>query len=107
MQTRPRWRQPWAPRWWLLAARDAAAVRGLRPDIGELRDCMPELAMRIVAIYRRFLDEPDRFTLGMVAAAAAFLLTDDSSYITGQSLRVDGGVTTDPALLAKLQGWEF
>ena len=21
--------------------------------------------------------------------------------------RVDGGVTTDPALLAKLQGWEF
>jgi NAD(P)-dependent dehydrogenase (short-subunit alcohol dehydrogenase family) len=27
------------------------------------------------------------------AKAAAFLLTEDSSYITGQSLRVDGGVT--------------
>ncbi|MCX7508820.1 Trk system potassium transporter TrkA [Delftia tsuruhatensis] len=40
-------------------ARDGAAAVGKR--IGELRDCMPELAMRIVAIYRRFLDEPDRF----------------------------------------------
>ena len=49
------------------------------------------------------LDLPEKFaemsSLGRLARAeeqakaAAFLLTDDSSYITGQSLRVDGGVT--------------
>ncbi len=49
------------------------------------------------------LDLPQKFAdmsaLGRLARAeeqakaAAFLLTDDSSFITGQSLRVDGGVT--------------
>jgi len=49
------------------------------------------------------LDLPDKFAqmsaLGRLARAeeqakaAAFLLSDDSSYITGQSLRVDGGLT--------------
>ncbi|KHQ51647.1 SDR family oxidoreductase [Mameliella alba] len=49
------------------------------------------------------LDLPQKYAdmsaLGRLARAeeqakvAAFLLTDDSSYITGQSLRVDGGVT--------------
>ncbi|MGB2067838.1 MAG: SDR family oxidoreductase, partial [Candidatus Puniceispirillaceae bacterium] len=49
------------------------------------------------------LDLPDKFAqmsaLGRLARAeeqakiASFLLSDDSSYITGQSLRADGGVT--------------
>ena len=49
------------------------------------------------------LDLPQKFadmsSLGRLAKAeeqakvAAFLLSDDSSYITGQSIRVDGGVT--------------
>ncbi|MFC3629214.1 SDR family oxidoreductase [Paracoccus angustae] len=44
----------------------------------------------------RFGDQAALKRIGRVdeqAKAAAFLLTDDSSYITGQSLRVDGGIT--------------
>jgi trk system potassium uptake protein TrkA len=40
-------------------ARAGAPAVGLQ--IAEIRERMPELVMRIVAIYRRFLDEPDRF----------------------------------------------
>ena len=32
-------------------------------------------------------------TVDEQAKVAAFLLSEDSSYLTGQSLRVDGGVT--------------
>ncbi|KWV43319.1 3-oxoacyl-ACP reductase [Rhizobium altiplani] len=44
----------------------------------------------------KFADLPALKRIGRVeeqAKAAAFLLSDDSSYITGQSLRVDGGLT--------------
>lgn len=44
----------------------------------------------------KFADQTALKRIGRVeeqAKAAAFLLTDDSSYITGQSLRVDGGIT--------------
>ena len=40
-------------------ARAGAPAVGLQ--IAQVRERMPALAMRIVAIYRRFLDEPDRF----------------------------------------------
>jgi trk system potassium uptake protein TrkA len=40
-------------------ARRGAPAVGLQ--IGALRERMPAVAMRIVAIYRRFADEPDRF----------------------------------------------
>jgi NAD(P)-dependent dehydrogenase (short-subunit alcohol dehydrogenase family) len=32
-------------------------------------------------------------TVEEIAKTAAFLLSDDSGYITGQNLRVDGGLT--------------
>lgn len=44
----------------------------------------------------RFADLPALKRIGKVeeqAKAAAFLLTEESSYITGQTLRVDGGLT--------------
>jgi NAD(P)-dependent dehydrogenase (short-subunit alcohol dehydrogenase family) len=44
----------------------------------------------------KFADQTALKRIGTVAEqakAAAFLLTEDSSYITGQTLRVDGGIT--------------
>jgi NAD(P)-dependent dehydrogenase (short-subunit alcohol dehydrogenase family) len=32
-------------------------------------------------------------SLAEIANTAAFLLSDDSGYITGQNIRVDGGIT--------------
>ncbi|HCL85641.1 MAG TPA: Trk system potassium transport protein TrkA, partial [Comamonadaceae bacterium] len=40
-------------------ARAGAPLVGMQ--IGTMRDTAPDVAMRIVAIYRRFPDEPDRF----------------------------------------------
>jgi NAD(P)-dependent dehydrogenase (short-subunit alcohol dehydrogenase family) len=40
-----------------------------------------------MSVFKRFARVEEQ------AKTAAFLLSDDSSYITGQSIRVDGGVT--------------
>ena len=45
----------------LFSVRARAGAPAVGLQIGELRQSMPDLIMRVVAIYRRFLDEPDRF----------------------------------------------
>ena len=45
----------------LFSVRARAGAPAVGRQIAELRECMPDLALRVVAIYRRFLDEPDRF----------------------------------------------
>ncbi len=45
----------------LISTRARAGAPAVGLDIKHLREQMPEVAMRIVAIYRRFADEPDRF----------------------------------------------
>lgn len=45
----------------LVAVRARAGAPMVNHTIGELRDGNPEMAVRMVAIYRRFPDEPDRF----------------------------------------------
>ncbi len=39
------------PRWWLIAARDAAGVRGLQPDMAQLRDWSNATGATGVAVY--------------------------------------------------------
>lgn len=45
----------------LVSVRARAGAPAVGLHIGLLRERMPDVAMRIVAIYRRFADEPDRF----------------------------------------------
>ncbi|OJX35382.1 MAG: Trk system potassium transport protein TrkA [Burkholderiales bacterium 68-12] len=45
----------------LVSARARAGAPAVGMEIRELRERMPDVAVRIVAIYRRFPDEPDRF----------------------------------------------
>ena len=45
----------------LVSSRARAGAPAVGQAIADLRQRMPEVAMRIVAIYRRFADEPDRF----------------------------------------------
>lgn len=45
----------------LASVRARAGAPMVGPTIGALRESAPETAMRVVALYRRFPDEPDRF----------------------------------------------
>ncbi|MDM0106947.1 Trk system potassium transporter TrkA [Variovorax sp. J22R24] len=47
----------------LVSVRAVAGAPLVRHSIAELRECVPDADMRIVAIYRRFENEPDRFIL--------------------------------------------
>nr|WP_145549180.1 Trk system potassium transporter TrkA [Variovorax boronicumulans] len=45
----------------LVSVRAVAGAPLVAHNIADLRECVPDVPMRIVAIYRRFEDEPDRF----------------------------------------------
>jgi trk system potassium uptake protein TrkA len=45
----------------LVSVRAVAGAPLVAHSIAELRECVPDVPMRVVAIYRRFADEPDRF----------------------------------------------
>lgn len=47
----------------LVSVRAVAGAPLVQHSIAELRECVPDADMRIVAIYRRLEDEPDRFIL--------------------------------------------
>ena len=47
----------------LVSVRAVAGAPLVRHSIAELRECVPDADMRIVAIYRRLANEPDRFIL--------------------------------------------
>lgn len=75
---------------WLKLYADQHAAEGIRANavLPGFTDSLPEKADRRARI------PMGRYgTVAEIAAAVAFLVSAEASYITGQSLRVDGGVT--------------
>lgn len=62
----------------LASVRARAGAAAVGPSIAELRASHPELNVRIVAIYRRFADEPDRFVR---CNGSTRILPDDEVFI--------------------------
>jgi NAD(P)-dependent dehydrogenase (short-subunit alcohol dehydrogenase family) len=62
----------------------------LHDNLPELPEVVAASAKAMAAIKHRFGEPAD------IAAMGAFLMSDDSSFVTGQVLAVDGGVTMRP-----------
>lgn len=71
---------------------DTALFRGQIAELAEREEISPEAVLDRYYDYipMRRLSLPDD-----IAAAAAFLASDDARVITGQSINVDGGILTD------------
>ena len=87
-------------------------------QIGALRQQMPDVAVRMVAIYRRFADEPDRFvpcdgSTRIEPGDEVFALADDANldaielYIHRVRKKLENGVESgspDGAVITTLRG---
>ena len=74
---------------WVKLAADQLGTRGIRINniAPGFIDSIPQPAERLAGAAI-----PRQGTVAEIAATAAFLLSDAASYITGQTLRVDGGL---------------